>query len=393
MRYCVLVLLFLALALPGATVEFRSGDTTTIAADQTIDDDLIVSGGTVQVRGRVTGDVVAAGGTIDIGGPVGGNLIVAGGTVNVDAPIAGTVYAASGTLNLDSTVGRNAVVAGGTVNVGDGATVGRDLAVSGGTVNLSGSVMRDVLVSSGTLNLTNDARVGGDLRGQVGDADIAPGAVIVGARALDRPRDDRPGVAGGLLAWLLWRLLMGLGLLVVALVLAAAMPRLVMQTTGMLITHPWASLLTGFLTLVLTPIAIVILMLLLIGIPLALILLALYLIALYIAPIFVAVLLGQWLLRRGSSLVLAALAGVAIYVLVTLIPVLGGIVGFLAMLFGLGALVLTLFGRTTHPIYPLTTYEGRRGREAGAEPAVREERMEAHEVKPERREEPPPDAA
>jgi hypothetical protein len=54
-----------------------------------------------------------------------------------------------------------------------------------------------------------------------------------------------------------------------------------------------------------------------------------------------ALVVGRLILKK--ALILAFVVGLVILQLVTLIPIVGGIVGFLATIFGLGALIVALF--------------------------------------------------
>jgi len=97
--------------------------------------------------------------------------------------------------------------------------------------------------------------------------------------------------------------------------------------------------------LFLTPIAALIVCFTIIGIPMGLITLALYGIALYLAQIPVGLFIGRWIIGRfrlveSKAIMVGALAvGLAILKLLSLIPYFGFFVGFVVVLFGLGAIV------------------------------------------------------
>lgn len=96
--------------------------------------------------------------------------------------------------------------------------------------------------------------------------------------------------------------------------------------------------------------AIILLAMTFVGLPLALISLALWAIALYVGKLFAAVAVGDMLLRRNNSgeksyapNVYGALAiGLAIYYLLTLMPVISFFVSLGATAVGLGGLVIEL---------------------------------------------------
>jgi hypothetical protein len=347
----ILGLVLLVLGLPALALVTRHGGTVIIPAGQTITDDLVVAGGTIRVEGRVTGDVVAAGGTIEIAGPVGGNLIAAGGTITVDEPVGGSAYVTGGTIALNAPIGRNLAIGGGTVQMAAAARVGRDLAAGAGDLTVRGTIARDLLVGAGILRLTESARVGGNLRAVTNDPKIAAGAVIVGERQIRQAeheqRDRRPSA----IWWFVWPLLSGLALLLVGVPFIAMAPRVTEATQPLLRAHPWGSLLTGLVGLFILPPLALMLMVTVLGIPLALILLAAYGALLFLSPIFPAIWLGRLAWRRpAGSLYVALLIGLGLLTLIRLVPLLGGLVLFLAIVLGLGALTLVLFARAGRPL-------------------------------------------
>ena len=62
-------------ARPTHAADIRTGERVVIAADEVIDDDLIVSAQFIEVNGTVTGDLVATGTIIIINGSVGGSVM------------------------------------------------------------------------------------------------------------------------------------------------------------------------------------------------------------------------------------------------------------------------------------------------------------------------------
>jgi len=334
------------LALPAMTTVYRSGNTVTIPAGQTIDDDLVVSGSDITIDGKVTGDVVAAGSNIRIAGPVSGDVIVAGSNVTVDGRVGGTLYGAASNLTLNAPVARNLMAAGSTVHLNQGASIGRDASVSGNETTVDSRIGRDLRANAGTLTLGAGAIIGGSVIAQAGSHNIAPGAKIVGEEQITRPaRQRRFGTAG----WFFWHFLTSLALLGAGLVFVAFAPRLTEDTETTMRARPGMSLLTGLVIFLLALPLFLVLLFTVIGIPLAFIWASLYLIAVYLSPIFLAILVGRLVWRRpGGSLFLALLIGIGLLFVVRLIPFLGGLVALIAMLYGLGALAVVLYNRTQH---------------------------------------------
>ena len=158
---CVALLVILtgvALA-QGASEKFRSGDSVTIAAGETVSNDLYAFAGTVQVDGTVDGDLVASGGLIDITGTVTGDVLAAGGRVNITGTVGGDTRIAGGTLSVGGAIAEDLLAAGGQLTVTSSGTVGEDLIAGTGQLTIDGTVTGDVLARTGAY--TKAGTVGG----------------------------------------------------------------------------------------------------------------------------------------------------------------------------------------------------------------------------------------
>jgi hypothetical protein len=67
--------------------EFASGNQAFVSSDQTIEDDLFISGRTVEIQGNVNGDVYAAVADVNIVGPAQDDVVVAGANVDLSGAI------------------------------------------------------------------------------------------------------------------------------------------------------------------------------------------------------------------------------------------------------------------------------------------------------------------
>jgi len=109
----------------------------------------------------------------------------------------------------------------------------------------------------------------------------------------------------------------------------------------------------GVLFLLATPIAAILICFTVVGIPVGIAAVLLYIIAIYSAQVFVGTWLGEKILGAavGIAPTLGRLAlGLAIIRAVRIIPYLGALLGSIVVVWGLGALVLTLY-RYMRPHY------------------------------------------
>lgn len=377
------VLLGAAVLLAGCTVTIDGdGHSDGEGFSRRVGDDLFAAGDTVSLTEAVPGDAFVAAGDVYTAGEVGGDLAVAGGDVSIGGRIGGDVYAAGGNVRLDAIVDGGARVAGGDVTVGpatvitggtsltggkvdfDGEARGY-LQASGGHVSIGGVVKGDVEVRSDELRIAPGTRIDGKLvyRGPSppeipADAQIAGGVQHREAshrRVWDRARDEVRTVAG----WAA-RIALFAGVFLAGALYLGLFPGFAARAATAIRTTPLPSLGLGFALLFCVPVVGVMLLLTIVGIPLALLLIPLYLLLLLLGWINAGAFLGHQafaaLGREGPQeppavRFLALLAGLVVLWLLRQVPYVGGLVGFLALLLGIGALAVELW-RLRSPATP-----------------------------------------
>ena len=363
----VVATLFAWLPLQAAAADLRQGSDVTVGPGETVNDDIYAGAGTVSISGTVNGNVVAGGGTITVSGAISRDLIIGGGTINVTGHVGGSIIAAGGNVTVNGPVAQDIVVTGGTIDIGSGATIGRDLVVAGGSATVSAPIARRVQVSSGSLTLRS--RVGGDVRGRVdhlkldgaqigGNLDYTSdnqveevnGAAVAGTTTRHTPVDRSGGAGNGFLSWLRGLIgIVGLGLLRIFL-----LPGLSSRAIDTERAQPWASFGIGAAILVITPI--VALIVFIVGIIiggwwLGLLLIPLWILALAVGYAVSGFLLGRLIFARLGwgryHDAFALLGGLFVLTVVALIPVIGWLIGLVAVMLGVGALALVVTRRTT----------------------------------------------
>ena len=342
------------------------------ARENRVGSDVFIGGGSVTVHDPVGGDLFAAGGTVDVDAAVTGDAVAAGGKVRIGAEVAQSVYAAGGQVNVNGKVARNLRVAGGQVELGPKAEVGGNVSAAGGHVRLYGAVRGhvqaaggrllidgpiggDVIATSGHVELGPQARIDGKLRYRCGDLHQDAAAQVSGGieqlavwrgEAASRPLPSeapprRRGVGGIGWIWTAGLIVLAAAWLALAPGVSARLSRAVRERTGL-------SVLLGFVWLVCVPVLALLLLLTVIGIPLALFVVAVYFAVLPLAYVAAAVGLGDWALTRWQA-ARAALwrwrlgaAALALVLLTALghVPWLGVLLGFAVLLAGLGAFLL-----------------------------------------------------
>jgi cytoskeletal protein CcmA (bactofilin family) len=328
--------------------------------------DRFTASDSVTVSTPVAADLLAAGGNIEVDTQVGGDVLAVGGNVRLKGDVDSGVIAGGGQLTINGRVKRSVRAAGGQVEIGPKAELGGNLSVAGGQIRIEGPVFGYVQAAGG--NVTLDGPVGGDVWVTGGRLALGPNARIAGklhyASRGELQQDAAAVVKGGIerlefdAAWprqhrephpsrfagWIWVA----GLMVLAAILVGAAPALTARASDLLRHRPAFALLIGFVVLVCVPIAAVLLLVTLIGLPLALLVLLLYPVLLLLGYTSTAIGLSDWALQRFvdarnvTPLKRAAAAAGAVFLIALLarLPFVGGIIAFLALLAGLGALAL-----------------------------------------------------
>jgi len=351
----VLTLVFLLAGLPAEAAKVDAGDNLTIGADEQIDDDLYLFGEVITVSGMVTGDAILFGREVVVDGTIMGSLLVFAETVRIDGNIAGTVRGGANSITFGGSSGRDLMIMANSITVS--GPVGQDLFAAANNVIMTGSVGRDLKSSMNSLLV--DGPVGGDIDVMVSELVIGPNALVSGKvtytseleatvndqaviggsmTRLDPPTTEVTGVSAGRSVWGFVRPI--LSLLFVALLMILLFPAVTKGSAALIGEKPTSSLGTGSLIVFVAPIAAVILLITVIGIPVSFLSMLLYIVLLYVARVFAGYFLAELAFNKfGVDLhpVLKALIGVLVLALIFKIPFVGWLIHLAAVIFGAGA--------------------------------------------------------
>ncbi len=378
--FALLLVLLVGVPIASAAVVL-SDERTTIRADQTIEEDAYIFGDAVTINGTARFDVIAATNTFDLGetGQVGGNVNVAANDVRLRGPVARSVRVAAQDVTITGNIGGDVVVAARTVRIESGATISGDVRIAAQDLIIAGDVTGDLLGAAGSIDLSG-ATVGGNVDVRVEELTIDGTAAVAGDVRYQSDRDltvgDDASVSGvvqrsspstlssgnvSLAGETVWGLARLLAMLVTGLIIVLAVPGAAAAAADGARRQLVRSAITGFIALVLIPLAAFILLVTVIGIPVSLILLTLFWVTLYLSQVIVGLALGRWVLPRswrgngrGYNL-LAMVIGVALIGLIRLIPLplVDGIVAVVVAIIGLGAVLVAI--RSARAVAPAST--------------------------------------
>lgn len=355
----------------GLRMEKQDGRSVTVAPDETIDDTLVALGETINIRGTITGDLITFARQVNIQGTVQGNVIGFAQRIEVTGDVGGDIFGLGQSIQVNGHVARSFWGCGMTLGVGtngrlendamlcgtfidiDG-NVGRDLAAFGSSLDIGSAIGRNLYFRGDRLSVRTPSRIGGDLDARVRskkDEQIDPGVTIAGKKKVElQPSKSSKYSKLGFYARQALRtgaaFLIGLLLLW----LFPDVGRIRLSTGRALLTSGGI----GFLAAIATPVAAIILVITIIGIPIALTAIGFWLLGLYLAKIIVAKWIGGSILEtKGNGMAATALAllfGLIVVTVAVNLPYIGGVLNLLLILIGLGALVtITYDALRRHP--------------------------------------------
>jgi hypothetical protein len=361
------LLLLIVSATPGFAMEKRvagNDKIVSVPAGETVDDNLFAAGDTVIIDGTINGDLIALARTVTINGTVKGNVIAGASSVEVPGIVEGTIIAGGQNIQIDGKVARNMVGFGQSITVGKSATIGGDAVGIGnpihmngavahsfyatGLADIGGSVGRSVFFQGAVLTVLPSANIAGDLKSVVSKAEMVhvdPAAKIAGKQTVELPK---PGPS----RYATFGFYFSQVLHVAAAFVAGFLLLLIVPSLRRLGFSDVISVLKsggiGFLLVFATPIAALCVAITLIGIPVAFVGFVTWLLGLYLAKIVVANFVGRTLLAsqgdRMTSVALGLLVGLLLIFVAINLPYVGGLIEFVLVLVGFGALAMNLYG-------------------------------------------------
>ena len=325
--------------------------------------DRVIAGGSYSQAQPVAGDLLAAGGTVDVLGDVGGDAVLAGGTLRVDAAVKQGLYAAGGRITIGAPVQRNARIAGGSLEIAPQARVSGNVSAAGGEIRVLGPI-GGYLVAAGGRVLIN-APVAGDVDVRAGHLELGPKAAIGGklryASREELERDPAAQVAGDI-ERVQWRfeprprrgaplpVIWAAGLMLLAAVLAAALPDWYERVQQVLRQRPGTSALAGLVAIACMPVAAILLFVTVIGVPLGLLTLLALPALMLVGYVSTGVAAGRMALSRWRPAqqasrgwqILAAALCMLVLSLAASVPWVGTLVAVAVLLLGVGSVLLAL---------------------------------------------------
>lgn len=363
----VLVFVFAFLVFSGNKVSAKAiandKGSVVIAKTEVINDDLFIGSQSVEIAGTVNGDVFVGGQTVKITGIINGNLHVGANTIDIEGKVKGNVYAGGQSILVSaSTIGGSLLAGGATVNVDKDTIVGGSIISGAGAITIDSQIRRSVYAGTGSLTIGENAIIAKDLyygSGTRGQANISPNAKILGQIYksdvnttqvnVNNVNIDRQIPAAIRMGRIFAVLGSFIGALIVGLIYFKLYTQHSIQTAGIVTKSFWKSLGVGFLVTITFIPGLILLLITVVGIPLAGIAFLLMILYSYLAKIVVGSAFGVIIAKKFNWKVSAFWAfalGLLLIDIVKLIPFVGFLIGLTVLWVGLGALTIRMFSKS-----------------------------------------------
>ena len=359
MKKLFTLLLFLVLLVPGALAAGNVKLDNNIDIDSNYWSNIYLFGDHISVPANVSGDIIAAGSVINLTGVISDDASIMGSNVLLDGVVGGDARIVASVAEIDSAVFGDLVVLGADITLGKDTLVGKDLYLMGQDIESSGRVIGNAYIKGRTVYV--DSEIEGNAVIKASSIEWGEDAVISGnlviSDNLEVPLNVVSGKiekvpydsSSGSIHFSFWdSVIFGIMILIVGLLFSVFFKG---YKNGVFVTYsqrPWLSLILGVAALIAVPIISTVLLITVVGVPLGIILWLLYGLLIILAVPVCAMYLGSLLfriLRFEQNTVYSFVAGIFLFLLIPLIPIVGPIVVAIAYIMGTGAIIRNIFGK------------------------------------------------
>lgn len=311
--------------------------------------DIYWMGNNLDLSGSLTGgDVIAAGYSIAIAdSDFGGSIRTAGYNVNITNSTAANNITAAG---YSVTVGKG-VKAAGAILIGNDVTFSGEcdhLSANGTTVRVSGVVNGDAQINANKVIFSDDAVITGHLSISAATEPTYPAGIKdYTFTAFENTEAGEAMAAAEKInfgALLLGRLYWIVASVIVALLLCLVGAKELDKSGKTLLQRPVAMPVTGLVTLIAMPVALILLLVTVIGAPVTGLIALLFAAMCFFAVTFAGASAGR-LVFPNMNKVLASVIGVAALELLRIVPYFGELILFAAILYTVGYFILACYDR------------------------------------------------
>jgi len=331
-----------------------------------IEGNAFLTGNSVTIDNEVKGDAFAFGEKIYVNGKIDGDLICAAKEVIVNGEVNGNIRCAFQTLKVNGKVERSVLGLGEDMAIEKNGSVGRDLMFAGESADVDGVVNGSMDVASSVLNINGNVKQnvnfyseekdskttglfvnsGSSINGNVnynafGEIKGTGSGSILGATNKYTPKIENKDIKSDILSQVGFIVALILTTLAIVIIGGKSVENIEKKMTGSI----WKAVGIGAISFFALPIIGIALMVSGFGAFLGIVCFLIWLTILLLALFFAGISLGELLIRKigkkeKSKFILNSLIGVLIGYVLIIIPILGFILFFFGLWWGIGGVIL-----------------------------------------------------
>jgi len=336
-------------------------DDINISKEEIINDDLFVAGRVVTINGTVNGDVFVGAQTVRIDGIINGNLHIGAQTIYLGGIVKGNIYSGGQDVTVSSlNLGGSLISGSQSLIIDNKSTIGGSVVSGSADVNINSQIKRNAILGTGILTIGEDTKIGKDLSyassPESGVTNISDKAKIGGQihkvdtttsqKEIEKAKNESKSFFAG--AKMVASIISYLGALLIGLLTIKLFGNFLSNSTNKVRQSFWKSLGIGFLIMIASIPGIIVLLITIIGIPVAGLSILLLILYSCLAKIVVGNALGNFVatkLKWKMNGFWAFAFGLLLIYVFKIIPVAGGIMEMVILWIGLGAITLNIFSK------------------------------------------------
>lgn len=359
--YLLFLLTFLLFPFISRAYVMKSNDFIYIAKDEVVEGNFYFAAKSLTIEGEVLGDVIGVANNVQINGKVSGDIITISQNLKINGQVDGNLRTLSSLADISGNIGRNVNILGENLIFGENSNVGQDLMFlaassefngkikgslhgEASSILIRGSIEKDANLTLdqikrkkyyNILQIEESAEIMGKLNYKGGQDAIIKTDKISGEIYKNEPlKNNKQKSKTNKIFFSIF------SSLVIALIINILFKNKITSLKNIFIKENYKLILPGIIILFLTPLAIILLLITIIGIPLAIILLIFWGLVLYLGKIIIAMALGDYIFkyfhREKTPDFLKISIGIIFVSLIVLVPYVGWIFSLIIASLGLG---------------------------------------------------------
>lgn len=319
-------------------------------------DDLYLFDKDIVIEGVVDGNVFAFGTNVTVKGEICGDLFVFAETLNIDGGyVYSSIFGFAKTFNMNG-IAYDIYAASNDFTLTSDAYIYRDLKLLAVNTTINGKIRRNAHIASNNIKFpenTTDTFIGGNLNYTASNELSIPESAVLGDINFTKSAEEEAPSVGSKISSIIFDILtLIVSTLVLTLLSIWLTPKFMEKVSTMKISNIFIALAIGLGVLIGVPVASILVMFTIIGMPTAFALLALYFLIIAFAVGFTSIVISSFVTKKFNiegkfKFILIAIASTFIICLLGYIPFVGGLIKFLTIPLALGTVVYNLFRKTS----------------------------------------------